>query len=67
VNTSATDTELKKVTIRGRGKAHRGLIRTTGERQYLIVACSCPGSQRGTLEKKCVIIADGWEKANCGH
>ena len=57
--------ELQKVTIRGRGgKAHRGFRRSTG---HLVCACSCPGSMNGTLVKKCIVIAEGWERANCGH
>ena len=62
--TETKTSELKKVTIRGAGKAHRGFLRPNGS---LGCACRCPGSNRGTLVKRCVIIAEGWERANCGH
>jgi len=57
--------EDKKVTFRSNGgKAHRGVI-ISG--RFLMVCCSCPGSQNGKLTKNAMIICDGHEKANCGN
>ena len=56
--------ELRRVTFRkGAGKAHRGVIRD-GEHRVNCV-CGCPGSNNGSLTNGAVIIAEGWEKANC--
>ena len=57
-------TELTKVTFRKSGKAHRGIRRPDGR---VHAACSCPGSVNGSLTKGAQVLAEGWEKANCGH
>jgi hypothetical protein len=58
-----SEIEMKKVTFRKRGKAHRGLIYDG----RLVAACSCPGSQNGRLTKGAMIVCEGWEKSNCKH
>jgi hypothetical protein len=62
----ASGHQLQEVTFRNRGKLHYGLLDKQGERQWLRAACSCPGSQRGTLTRGAAIVCEGWEKANCG-
>lgn len=57
------DTE-EKITVRGRGKTHRAIMHS---RYGLMISCSCPGSQNGTLEKSVRKVAEGWEMANCGN
>lgn len=57
------DTQVK-VAVRGRGKVHRAWQHS---RYGLMIACSCPGSQSGSLEKAVRKVADGWELANCGN
>lgn len=58
----------KRVTLRGRsGKAHRGLVTYYHGRACLVASCSCPGSQNGRLVNSTCVIADGWERANCGN
>lgn len=58
--------EMKKVTFRNRGKAHRGLYYIYSDgRNFLTAACSCPGSQNGSLTNGATIVRDGWENANC--
>jgi hypothetical protein len=57
------ETEMKKVTFRKRGKAHKGLIMDG----RLVASCSCPGSQNGKLTKGAWVVCEGWEKANCGN
>ena len=59
------DREPRKVTFRKRGKAHRGLMMPFNDSEYLVAACSCPGSQNGTLTNGASIICDGWDRANC--
>lgn len=56
--------ELKKVTIRRfrGGKAHRAFQYPDGA---VHAACSCPGSQNGSLVNRSQVVAEGWEKANC--
>lgn len=61
--TTEKDTEVQ-ITVRGRGKTHRAWQHS---RYGLMIACSCPGSQNGTLEKAVRKVADGWELANCGN
>jgi hypothetical protein len=52
----------KQVTVRANGKAHRACVSPTGQ---LEISCRCPGSQNGSLKNRAMIIADGWETANC--
>ena len=61
--------ELKHVTFRKSGKAHRGVIfpARDGRREYLAASCHCPGSQNGRLTNGAAVICEGWDKANCGH
>jgi hypothetical protein len=47
------------------GKAHRAYA--TADGYILQLSCSCPGSQNGSLRKKCRLVSNGWEKANCGN
>lgn len=59
-------TELEKVTLRRwrGGKAHRGLRWPDGSWRP---SCSCPGAADGSLRNASHIIAEGWDKANCGN
>jgi hypothetical protein len=61
--------ELIKITVRGRGKAHRAFREYGGGRfhGHVSIACSCPGAQNGTLAKRCTFVCVGWDKANCGN
>ena len=59
--------ELKRVTFRVGGKAHRGLIDVGGPYDgWFRASCSCPGSKNGKVVKGAQIIGEGWEKSNCG-
>jgi hypothetical protein len=63
--TEATKTR-KMVTFRKTGKCHRGIVLIEeGRSDWLVAACSCPGSQRGTLTKGATIVCEGWNRANC--
>jgi hypothetical protein len=56
-----------RVTFRRRaGKAHRGFLYMAGPyKGALNATCGCPGSASGWLTKGAVVIAKGWERANC--
>lgn len=55
-----------KVAVRGPGgKVHRGYASQDGRLHQ--ISCSCPGSRSGSLRKKCYIIANGWDRGNCGN
>jgi hypothetical protein len=55
-----------KVTVRTPGgKAHRAYAEDSGH--IVQMSCSCPGSQNGSLRKKCYLVANGWDKSNCGN
>ena len=62
-------TDLRKVTFRATGKAHRGLIFPSrpDRREKLVASCACPGSRNGRLLAYAVVICDGWDKATCGR
>jgi len=52
----------KKVTIRANGKSHPALL-INGN--FLLLVCSCPGSQNGKLAKTAKIVCEGFEESNC--
>lgn len=54
-----------RVTVRCGGKAHRAYAESNGH--IVQMSCSCPGSRNGSLRKKCYLVSNGWDKANCGH
>lgn len=55
-----------KVSARHRsGKVHRAYASKDG--QILQLSCSCPGSRNGSARRKCYLIANGWNDANCGN
>jgi hypothetical protein len=75
-----TTTEHAKVTImigRNGTARHRALARVTdsapgtpwNRRTYsrLQMTCGCPGSVNGRAYHGARIIADGWDRADCGH
>jgi hypothetical protein len=52
----------KKVTVRANGKCHPALLLSGN---YLMLVCSCPGSQNGKLAKTAKIVCEGFEESNC--
>jgi hypothetical protein len=60
--------EIKKITIRASGKAHRAIVYLDGPyKGSITVTCSCPGSKNGRLRNQASYLCDGWEKSNCGN
>lgn len=58
-------TEGTKVGFRKTGKVHRGWFMKDDRGTWLRCACSCPGSNNGSLKNGARIVCEGWEKANC--
>ena len=57
------DTEVE-ITVRGRGKCHPAIQHS---RYGIILLCSCPGSQNGSLVHQVRKVADGHAHVNCGN
>ena len=55
----------RKIVFRNRGKAHRGLVLSGTNGEYLVASCRCPGSQNGSLTRGAQIICEGWDRATC--
>ena len=62
---SNAEYDWHKVTVRAKGKSHRGLATSDGHLEY--ITCSCPGSKNGSLRNQATIISNGWNVANCGN
>ena len=50
------------ITVRGNGKCHPAIMHS---RYGLIITCSCPGSQNGSLAHSVRKVCGGHEKVNC--
>lgn len=63
-------TTSRQFSFRKNGKVHRAVeILEDGQKPgqgWSVCSCRCPGSQRGTLIKGSVFIAEGHEASNCG-
>ena len=53
---------MKKITVRANGKCHPAVQFPEG---FIMIVCRCPGSQNGTLVKKCTKVAEGHDAVNC--
>lgn len=52
------------ITVRGNGKCHPAIMHS---RYGMIITCSCPGSQNGSLAHRVHKVCDGHEKVNCNN